>query len=244
MLSVGRQASSSARVATDRNGDEEYSQTTIIPPFGPPPKRAPIKVIRNAKRKQALQEARQGRRQQPYVPAGPVQVPPAQLPPNFDWRVYLDYHPELAASGIQTQQQAEQHYCQYGRQEGRLYRRQRVIMRYIAGTGLTNQHYCHIDAFAIAAAVGAELVLPPAAKRDSFGLYFSTVAKDNQVSWAPAALDGILDVAGITAIWQAKGMALHRVRRGDAIIAMCMRRACMLHAWSRASTSGARTSIH
>lgn len=57
-------------------------------------------------------------------------------------------------------------------------------MRYTAGTGLTNQQYCHVSAFALAAATGTELVLPPAAKRDSFGLYFSTKPEENQVSSA------------------------------------------------------------
>lgn len=77
--------------------------------------------------------------------------------------------------------QAQQHYRRHGRQEGRLCRRQRVLMRYTAGTGLTNQQYCHVAAFALAAATGAELVLPPAAKRDSFGLYFSTKQEENKV---------------------------------------------------------------
>jgi len=39
--------------------------------------------------------------------------------------------------------------------------------------GLINQQYSHIAAFALAAVLGAEIVLPPAAKRDSFAHYFS-----------------------------------------------------------------------
>ena len=61
-----------------------------------------------------------------------------------------------------------------GRAEGRIYKRLRVLLRYTACTGLINQHYSHIASFVLAAVLGAEVVLPPAAKRDSFGNYFST----------------------------------------------------------------------
>ena len=46
-------------------------------------------------------------------------------------------------------------------QQGRLYKPVRVLLRYTAGTGLINQHYSHISAIALAATLGAELVLPP-----------------------------------------------------------------------------------
>lgn len=49
-----------------------------------------------------------------------------------------------------------------------------MLLRYTACTGLINQHYSHIASFVLAAVLGAEVVLPPAAKRDSFGHYFST----------------------------------------------------------------------
>jgi len=48
-----------------------------------------------------------------------------------------------------------------------------VLLRYTACTGLINQQYSHIAAFSLAAVLGAEIVLPPAAKRDSFAHYFS-----------------------------------------------------------------------
>ena len=195
------------------------------------------------------------------------------------------YHPDLVALGISTRRAAERHYRAKGWREGRLARRTRVVLRcplcpnnetsvampgpfcslfkqrvplthrYTAGTGLVNQFYCHLAAFSLAAAVGSEVVLPYAAKRDSFGLYFSTVAEQNQVghghhtcavvataaaaaprhrrscccpaaacaffcadlacslqvSWAPAPLETILDVERIMAIWQEKGMAVHKV---------------------------------
>ena len=67
---------------------------------------------------------------------------------------------------------AARHYLATGRAQGRVARRLRVILRYTACTGLINQHYSHIAAFTLAALVGAELVLPPAVCRDSFGHYF------------------------------------------------------------------------
>ncbi len=45
--------------------------------------------------------------------------------------------------------------------QGRLCKRVRLLLRYTAGTGLINQHYSHIAAFALAAVLGAEVVLPP-----------------------------------------------------------------------------------
>ena len=45
-------------------------------------------------------------------------------------------------------------------------------MRYTACGGLINQQYSHIAAFALAEALHAEIVLPPAVMRDSFAHYF------------------------------------------------------------------------
>lgn len=205
-----------------------YRETAILPPFGLVTTRAPIRVLRSPRRLEQLTADAATNQPETYSPNGPPLTPEAQLPQTFDWHAYLQYHPELVAAGIGTQEQAEQHYRRYGSREGRLYRRQRIIIRYTAGTGLINQHYCHINAFALAAALGAEIVLPPAAKRDSFGLYFSTVPKDNQVSWAPASLDHILDVATITKRWQAKGMAVHKVR----CMHVSMQNCCSNMEWS------------
>jgi len=49
----------------------------------------------------------------------------------------------------------------YAARQGRLYKPVRVLLRYTAGTGLINQHYSHISAIALAATLGAELVLAP-----------------------------------------------------------------------------------
>lgn len=51
----------------------------------------------------------------------------------------------------------------------RRFAKTRLLLR----AGLINQQYSHIAAFALAAVLGAEIVLPPAAKRDSFAHYFS-----------------------------------------------------------------------
>ncbi len=87
-------------------------------------------------------------------------------------QVYLLYHPELRQQGIDSPAAAARHYLAKGRAEGRPYKRLRVLLRYTACTGLINQHYSHIAAFTLAAALGAELVLPPAVCRDSFAHYF------------------------------------------------------------------------
>ena len=75
-----------------------------------------------------------------------------------------------------TAAQAARHYLSRGRGEGRLYKRVRLLLRYTACSGLINQQYSHIAAFALAAALGAEIVLPPAVCRDSFAHYFRCVS--------------------------------------------------------------------
>ena len=90
-------------------------------------------------------------------------------------QAYLAYHPDLAQQGITTPEAAAAHYVSRGRAEGRPARRLRVLLRYTACAGLINQQYSHIAAFALAAALGAEVVLPPAVCRDSFAHYFRWV---------------------------------------------------------------------
>lgn len=179
--------------------------------FGGPPARAPIRVLHSMERQKTLAEAAATR--EPYKPSVSAQAPLALLPLGFDRDTYLQYNPELRASGVRSRSQAKQHYRKFGRQEGRLFRRQRVVLRYTAGTGLINQHYCHIAAFAVAAAVGAEVVLPSAAKRNSFGQIFSLKPDENEVQWAPAPLDRILDVPRMISTWAAKGMPVLQVAR-------------------------------
>lgn len=93
----------------------------------------------------------------------------------------------------------------------------RVILRYTACSGLINQQYSHIAAFALAAALGSELVLPPAVQRDSFANYYHVDKQKNEVTWTPAPLSTLLDVANVVAIWKLKGMTVHEVNRSDLI---------------------------
>ncbi|BDA41859.1 hypothetical protein COCOBI_02-6540 [Coccomyxa sp. Obi] len=81
---------------------------------------------------------------------------------DFDWHTYLLYYPDLKQAGIDTQGKAREHYRAFGRAEGRLHKQVRVLLRYTACTGLMNQHYSHIAAFALSAALKLEIVLPPA----------------------------------------------------------------------------------
>lgn len=133
------------------------------------------------------------------------------VPNDFDWQTYLLYNPELRDKGIGTQQQAEDHYVRVGYTEGMIYKRLRVLLRYTACTGLINQHYSHIAAFSLCAVLGAELVLPPAVKRDSFAHYFSVFKEHNEVKWTPAPLESLLNVDKIVEFWRGRGLTVHRV---------------------------------
>ncbi|KAL3132707.1 hypothetical protein ABBQ32_009214 [Trebouxia sp. C0010 RCD-2024] len=132
------------------------------------------------------------------------------VPNDFDWQTYLLYNPELRDKGIGTQQQAEDHYVRVGYTEGMIYKRLRVLLRYTACTGLINQHYSHIAAFSLCAVLGAELVLPPAVKRDSFAHYFSVFKEHNEVKWTPAPLESLLNVDKIVEFWRGRGLTVHR----------------------------------
>ena len=134
------------------------------------------------------------------------------LPRDFDWQTYLLYHPDLRLRNVTLEHEAEAHYMSEGRAEGRVYKRLRVVLRYTACTGLINQHYSHIAAFSLAAVLGAEIVLPPAAKRDSFAHYFSVFKEHNEVSWTAAPLESLLDVEKLVERWRAKGLSVHKVR--------------------------------
>ena len=87
------------------------------------------------------------------------------LPLDFDWKAYVALHPDIRQAGIASQEAAQQHYLEFGRQEGRLFKLRKIILHYTACGGLTNQIYSHIPAFVLCAALGAELVLPPALMR-------------------------------------------------------------------------------
>lgn len=164
------------------------------------------RAARSKHRRQQQQRAAERRRQQQERDQ---QLYPG-LPRDFDAQIYLAYHPELHALGVTTEDAAKQHYLDKGRSEGRLYKRVRVLLRYTACTGLINQHYSHVAAFALAATLGAEIVLPPAVCRDSFAHYFSVFKEKNEVQWSPVPLDSLLDVEHIISYWKQRGLVVHR----------------------------------
>jgi hypothetical protein len=45
------------------------------------------------------------------------------IPDDFDYKIYIDYHPDLQAAGIDTEQKAKEHFLFFGRKEGRIYRK-------------------------------------------------------------------------------------------------------------------------
>ena len=61
----------------------------------------------------------------------------ADIPENFDWRAYTQYHPWLRGQGIYTETGARAHYLGSGREQGLLCTKLRVILRYTACTGQT-----------------------------------------------------------------------------------------------------------
>ncbi|KAK9810163.1 hypothetical protein WJX72_005905 [[Myrmecia] bisecta] len=114
------------------------------------------------------------------------------------------------SKGVNSDAEAREHYLRIGRSEGRVYKRLRVLLRYTACTGLINQHYSHIAAFSLSAVLGAEIVLPPAVKRDSFAHYFSVYKEHNEVSWTPAPLESLLNVDKLVDFWRSRGLTVHR----------------------------------
>ena len=64
---------------------------------------------------------------------------------------------------------------------GQVYKRVPLLVRYTACGGLFNQHYSHVAALSLALALGGDVVLPAAVKRDSFANYFSQDPTKNQV---------------------------------------------------------------
>ena len=86
-----------------------------------------------------------------------------------------------------------------------------IILRYTACAGLINQHYSHIAALTLAAALKASVVMPPAVRRDSYAKYFSIFKEKNEVEWTPAPLDTLLDVTKIAQTWAAKGITIQMV---------------------------------
>jgi hypothetical protein len=117
------------------------------------------------------------------------------VPADFDWRAYLLRYPDLRAAGLRTPEAAAQHYAASGSAEHRSYAKVPLVLRYTACQGLFNQMYAHLNALALAAFLGADVVVPPSVYRESFAKYFSMLDPSrNEVKWAPAPAGALLDV--------------------------------------------------
>ena len=77
--------------------------------------------------------------------------------------------------------------------------------------GLINQLYSHIAAICLGAMLGADLVLPPAAVRDSFAHYFSVFKERNEVLWTAAPLESLVDVDYLIDTWRQQGINISKV---------------------------------
>lgn len=191
--------------SVQRQAEEAASSNLVLPTLLDP------KEVVLPSQVKSLPQVQKAVSQASPPPAPMIRQRITSVPADFDWQTYLLYNPELRDKGISTQQQAEDHYVRIGYTEGMIYKRLRVLLRYTACTGLINQHYSHIAAFSLCAVLGAELVLPPAVKRDSFAHYFSVFKEHNEVKWTPAPLESLLNVDKIVEFWRGRGLTVHRV---------------------------------
>jgi len=86
----------------------------------------------------------------------------------------------------------------------------RLLLRYTVCGGLINQHYAHISALMIAQALGAEVVLPLACYRESFGQHFSLHTEENEMKWYSAPLETLVDVDRLVDVWRDWGLIIHK----------------------------------
>ena len=195
------------KASSGQRQDEEASSSNLVLPTLLDPKEV---TLPNQVKSQSLVQKAASQATAPPAPVIRQRI--TSVPADFDWQTYLLYNPELRDKGISMQQEAEDHYVRIGYTEGMIYKRLRVLLRYTACTGLINQHYSHIAAFSLCAVLGAELVLPPAVKRDSFAHYFSVFKEHNEVKWTPAPLESLLNVDKIVEFWRGRGLTVHRVQ--------------------------------
>jgi hypothetical protein len=107
-----------------------------------------------------------------------------QLPPDFDWKAYLKWNPELELLHISTQEAAEKHYIREGYMKNLVYKDFELTIRYTACGGLMNQHYCHIAAIALAHLSHAKrMIWPPMQERKSFHIRYHPDARKNEQEW-------------------------------------------------------------
>lgn len=87
----------------------------------------------------------------------------------------------------------------------------RLVLRYTVCGGLINQQYGHISAFAVAQALGAEIVLPLACYRESFNQRYSLNNELNSMHWHSAPLETLMDVERLITTWKQWGFIVHKV---------------------------------
>lgn len=93
----------------------------------------------------------------------------------------------------------------------------RIILRYMACMGGFNQLYSHVAALTLAAALGADVVLPPALARDSYDRRVDPMHPEREtVKWHAAAAESLLDVARIAHTWRQLGLEVQSVSRRHA----------------------------
>ena len=132
---------------------------------------------------------------------------------QFDWTAYRDYNPDLPPEIQNARQSSWDHYVQHGHRESRLAFALRIVLRYDVQQGFSNQLYCHIPALALAATLGAEVVLAPALMRSSFAHFElgETRSGWQATNWTSAPLDQIIDVEKLQRFWAGEGLTLHQV---------------------------------
>lgn len=82
----------------------------------------------------------------------------------------------------------------HGYAENRVYTRIPLLLRYTACGGLMNQHYSHIAAITLAAALGADIMIPQALTRDSFASSFHMDPSRNKMQWTTAPFESMWDI--------------------------------------------------
>ncbi len=115
-------------------------------------------------------------------------------------QAYQFYNPDLPY--FASEADAKAHYLRAGYIEGRIYRRVPTTLRYKVLGGLCNQLYSHLSVLALAATMGAEVIVPPALARESF---------QQNGGWLEAPPDALLDLGSMAQHWRAQGVSIHKV---------------------------------
>ncbi|KAL4423751.1 hypothetical protein ABPG75_001052 [Micractinium tetrahymenae] len=83
----------------------------------------------------------------------------------------------------------------------------RILLRYMACMGGFNQLYSHVAALTLAAALGADVVLPPALARETYDSKSDPLhRKTETMQWHAAPAESLLDVARIAQAWRQLGI--------------------------------------